>query len=345
MAYIINSRSDPNYPEFVPFVNHILGFAGPNPDNTHYHANISGEAVYRLFGQRGTVYFADLQSGFDKVGFADKPGISFPSKRLDDFSIEADGSFEIILSKERPAGHKGNWMQLDPRVNYFFIRCVAYRPDEINPRFAIERLDVHGDLKPFSAEELDKRIRQMIRWFRQTSSVWLKPLKKLKDNNVINQFEVANFGTVGPVHKQVYHFGLFDIQEGEALIIEILVPKCFYWNIEIDDLLFRPIDFVNRQSSLNGHVDRADSDGITRIVMGPQDPGVENWVDTVGVKKGSMLMRWLEADTPPEPKVTKVAFSELDKYLPADTKRVSPVQRREALRKRSAGYQLRHHGW
>lgn len=67
--------------------------------------------------------------------------------------------------------------------------------------------------------------------------------------------------------------------------------------------------------------------------------------DTTGVKEGDIPMRSIESEVTPIPKVTKLALKDLDRYLPKDTKRVFPEQRKAALRVRRTGYQLRHYGW
>jgi len=343
-AYIVCYNADPDYPQFVPLCNQVIRFGAPNPDVTYYIATITGDGTYRFFGNVNTIYAVDWQTGYNYQGFGDKPGETFPTRRLHDYDINPDGSFEILMSEKRPAGHKGNWLKLDPKANFILLRIIAYRPDEINPHLAIERLDSQGPIKPFSPEDMDQRVRRMLRWMQIDSRNYAAAPKRQKEKGNINRLERINFG-VGEVQGQIYYEGLWNLEDDEALLIEVEISKCFYWNIQLSDLVWRTLDFVNRQSSINGYKDRADSDGITRIVVSARDPGVENWADTVGHKEGDILMRWIEAEKPPVPKATKILLKDLDNYLPKDTKRVTPEQRQAALRARRAGYQLRHHGW
>src|SRR3972149_5182952 len=118
----------------------------------------------------------------------------------------------------------------------------------------------------------------------------------------------------------MYIDGLFELNPDEALIYETEVPKqCRYWNIEIIDMLFSVIDYMNRQTSLNGYTARVDKDGKFRAVISATDPGVPNWLDTAGYAKGAMFGRWTECSSYPVPTIKKVKVAEVRQYLPADT--------------------------
>ena len=134
---------------------------------------------------------------------------------------------------------------------------------------------------------------------------------------------------------QVYYDGIHEIDDDEALIIETELPKkCRYWQMLVADDRFSTIDWVNRQSSLNDSQARIDGDGVLRAVISSRDPGVPNWLDKANVPWGVIQMRWNKASDHPDPKIQKVAFSEVRKYLPADTPVVTPAQRKEQLRAR-----------
>jgi hypothetical protein len=68
---------------------------------------------------------------------------------------------------------------------------------------------------------------------------------------------------------------------------------------------------------------------------------VPNWLDKGNVPWGVIQMRWNKASDHPDPKIQKVAFSEVRKYLPADTPAVTPAQRAEQLRARREAAQMR----
>jgi hypothetical protein len=52
------------------------------------------------------------------------------------------------------------------------------------------------------------------------------------------------------------------------------------------------LDYINHQTSLNGTQAQADPDGKIRIVVADRNPGVTNWVETLGHAKGYLQFRW-----------------------------------------------------
>jgi hypothetical protein len=98
---------------------------------------------------------------------------------------------------------------------------------------------------------------------------------------------------------------------------------------------------VNRQSSLNDVQAHIDSDGKFRAVICRLDPGVPNWLDKGDYPWGVIQMRWNHANEYPDPTIQKVPFAEVREHLPADTPVVTPEARREQLRIRREGAQLR----
>ena len=340
-AYILMARSDPDYPEFLPWVNHVHDYGAPNPDATYYYATISGKGVYRIFGYRNTVHWVNFLTGYDYWGFKEKPGKSFPSKQIDDFAINADGSFEIILSQTRPAGHTGNWIKLEPEVDYLVVRQFAYYPDEVDARMGIERLDKTTLPKLHDSNKTEQGIRKIINHLKTSSKAWPSFPGWLKAYP-INTFHVFPLKGTGEAEGQSYYECLYGIPADQAMIIEFKMPKrCFYWNIQINDRLWRTHEYVNRHTCFNGHTDRTDGDGMVRIVVSHRDPGAANWVDACGITEGHILVRFQQADVRPELLTKLIFFDELNQHLPVDTKRVTLEKRDMVLRKWRMARQLR----
>ena len=135
---------------------------------------------------------------------------------------------------------------------------------------------------------------------------------------------------------------MFEIDADEALIVETDIPeRCRYWNFQLADEFWRSIDWVHRQTSLNGHTARLDADGKFRFVVSARDPGVPNWLDTVDHRTGIVYGRWTGCSSTPTPTVQRVAFAEVRKHLPPDTPRIDATQREAAIRERRTGAQLR----
>ncbi len=346
--YPIIFHSDPDHPDMVPFLNATFASMGPNPDNVYYLSAMSGQGVYRVSGDRGSVHLCGLNlsasSGPGKgMWMEDAPGPNVGETDLDAFEIMADGTFEFIISPEKPKGRGPNWMKLDPRTQFFLVRQISYDwLNEVDARIAIERLDTPAPRPRPSAEAIENNMRLAAGYVCNGTRFWLEFMKKLRDERQINTLTTTHQWASGGIISQVYYDGPWHIEEDEALVIESEVPdRCRYWNLQLADPLFCGIDMINRQTSINGFQARLDGDGKFRAVLSHGDPGIPNWLDAGGYRKGSMLGRWLESDSAPQPSVTKVPVASVRDLLPDDTPKVTPEERDHALRARRKAAQLR----
>jgi hypothetical protein len=164
-----------------------------------------------------------------------------------------------------------------------------------------------------------------------------------RTNHGINTLKRSGFmDQGGGVPDQVYYDGIHEIDETEALIIETELPaQCHYWQALVADDRFCTVDWVNHQSSLNDFSAHIDSDGKFRAVISKLDPGVPNWLDKADYPWGVIQMRWYHASDYPDPTIKKVPFSEIRAHIPEDTPVVTHEERKEQLRLRREGAQLR----
>jgi hypothetical protein len=49
----------------------------------------------------------------------------------------------------------------------------------------------------------------------------------------------------------VYTWGIFDIQEDEALILEYDEPQATFWSLQVQDVWTKPINYLDHQSDIN----------------------------------------------------------------------------------------------
>ena len=84
------------------------------------------------------------------------------------------------------------------------------------------------------------------------------------------------------------------------------------------------------------------------MVVGGSDPGIQNWVDTMGLSRGRLACRYdgigdKPFDPAKTPTVLKVKYDALWATLPADTPRFTPKQRDVAIAARRKHLQERCH--
>ena len=142
-GYLSYVTADPDHPEFVPTYNMDFNIAAPNPDYIYSGTPLNGKGIYRLRGLKGNNRFTFMQVTGPLMSDPKKAAASmFNSFRLDQVPGGLDGSFELILSAERPKGYTGNWQFLDPNATGVFMRSVAYDwLHDRDPVVGIERLD------------------------------------------------------------------------------------------------------------------------------------------------------------------------------------------------------------
>ena len=105
-------------------------------------------------------------------------------------------------------------------------------------------------------------------------------------------------------------------------------------SLHLGNYWMESMDFINHQSSLNGHQAVLDADGVFRAVVSRADPGVPNWLDTTGLREGSLIYRWNQADGSPIPRARVVKLDELRSLLPAETRSVTKSERAADVERR-----------
>jgi hypothetical protein len=340
-AYFQYFQSDATHPELMPLWNSVF-LLQPNPDDVYYYAPLDGRLRYRIVGDRGSTYVLHFQFGKGMMGMVYPPGrqLSFFDDR--ELEVGPDGKFEVLVSAEKPANYSGHWHRIDPGTDFTMIRLRSYDwGNEADTRLAIECLDAPAQKKRMSPEEIAERLKGMFtlseRWTRWWFDYQLDLLKRIGTN----VFELNKFEGMG-LQNQYYWSAVFDLGDNDALILETDLPKIRrYWNVQTNDPYFNAVEFVYRQTSLNGHTAAIDADGKFRAVISLKDPGIANWLDPGEFKQGTVFGRWMECDSSPVPILKRVPFAELRAHLPAETPVISAAAREAALRARRIGAQLR----
>lgn len=397
--------ADPSFPA----VRHVLHLMNKgtidNPDAIYFAAAINGRESYVLRGQVGDsahwhgerpaasgpkapqYLIFELSSGVlagDSGSLTElRPGVKAQTGRLDstELAVEPDGSFEILLAPERPAGHRGNFIptgrktrrpnpddpdgSLDRYADYLSGRQLFHdwereRPSELT----LERLDADGQAPAAytpeaAAAELRRAgalIRGQMHFWNEFNTVLLetygrrdgKEGERFMPRNAFNAVNAASVATGGGQSTNLYAGGVWELGPDEALVIEIRVPRApQYTGFGLANLWGESLDFANHQSSLNGHQAEADGDGAVRFVLAHRDPGVPNWLDTTGHPEGYMSPRWTYSEKPepedwPTVSAHKVTFDAIRAQLPSSVRTVSPGERAERIRVRRQHVQRRY---
>jgi hypothetical protein len=335
---------DPNLPDFVQTVTNVMNSVGVNPDFIYGYTPIDGAGTYRLSGRRGDAVFVLFDFAAGGLGVHDALGPSVGTLDIDKCRIGADGSFDVLLSADRPAGYAGDWFRLDPRATTASVRRAYYHwGEERDTCIAIERIDRPIAQRRLEAGEIAKRLELLAGFVGRYVEFALRYGKRQREQGFINKLEHDDWAGRGGLEGQHYYQGIFRIRPHEALILETELPeRVRYWNIQLNDPLWNTVDWFNHQSSLNARQAVLDEDGRFRAVIALEDPGIPNWLDPGGHGEGSLMLRWTEASSGPEPTLKLVQLADLGAHLPKNTPAVTLAMRQESLRRRRRGAQLRH---
>ncbi len=349
------------HPAFVRYGDDAIRTSLDCPDGFNlYWAFVRDDLDYRICGRAGTERYV----GFQLVGEGPALiGRTLRSAALHEFEVSDDGTFEISLSPRR---HEGNWLELLPGTRMVFLRQFQYDWDsEEMSHVRIERVgSADGPLGPGSPAHVGPAdgplgpgsplglpdclapvptpgaVRDQLAALGDFVGDWASFRVEMVDSfrragvNVAIEPELSP--AIGGNLQQVATNMYFKVGADEALVIELEPPRAHYWSVCLGNAWYQLIEYSHHQTSLNGSQAGVDADGRCRFVLAHGDPGVANWLDPAGHTEGVVVFRWLLAEQAPLPSTMLVPRSEIDRYLPAGTARVTPQQRQDAIERRVA---------
>lgn len=338
-AYLTHLWAEPDHPAFLPSVGYYQMYGSPNPDTVYRNAAIDGTGEYLISGHRGTAPEASIMP----FGRPIAGGLqTFPAFDLDDLAISDDGTFEVVLGAA-PRALARNWWRLDPDMRTLMLRSVSDRwGSHTDPRLAIVRLDTAPRRARTDPRVLESKFRSYATIAERMVMSGVNRVATLRRDGVVNALTTVDYSAGGGgLADQWYQEGCFSLGDGEVLLIETALDSAYQgFSLSLTDAAFSTIDWTNAQSSLN-RTQAAIDDGVLRIVVAADDPGVVNWLDTTGHRFGVLQFRWSGMPSAPDSKMRVVPLNALSVALPPSTRHVTPAERAATIRARQIGSQLR----
>ena len=303
---------------------HLLDWGAASPDGVYRRAMVRDDCTYRVWGQLGNAsYFSmDLRHSTPKLTLA-----------RSDIDIDSDGNFEIFLGGE---SRKGQWFPLHPGTSgittrEFFDDWQAAQ----RSRLRIECLDRRTTPRSeFTFARVAAAFDVVSDWILEGAvRFWMKRSIDLGEK-ALNKFspELARSETMLPTTTT----GLWRLAPDEVLVIEFQDPMADFWGLQLASSLWHTLDYANRPTSINQAQLEPDLDGVFRVVLSPQDPGLYNWLDTMGLEHGIMILRLCSAARASVPNTRLLKAADVANGLPA-ARRCSPDERHAQLTDRREG--------
>jgi hypothetical protein len=335
-------HADPDHPEFTRMMDLRERWGLDNPDCLYLFASVRGGAEYRVCGDPGTAAHLDLQVNAGHYAMGAVEGVrTIGSLAGHQIERARDGTIDVRLGG---APAERNWIPLAADAEFVLFRQLFLDWEAETPaRITIERLGGPVSEPRVAPAEVAARMDRLRSWLRDGGRLW-ENLSRVMLSIPPNTLRVAapersaeHSGTAD----QVYAMGNFTCGPDEAVLLEYTPPACRYWGVSLATWWWEAIDFCTRQSSLNAHQARLDADGVFRAVIAHRDPGVPNWLDTAGHERGTLIARFLLAETAPSPSLRRVKLESVRSELPADTPPTTPEEREASLARRRRAVWLR----
>jgi hypothetical protein len=113
------------------------------------------------------------------------------------------------------------------------------------------------------------------------------------------------------------------------MILTVPASDAPYLGFQIGSLWYISLDYIHHQTSLNNTQAQVDPDGHVRIVISHRNPGVTNWIETLGRTRGILQFRWQRIDrelaAADGPTAQVVPFDQVAEALPFhESNRITP---------------------
>ena len=330
-----------DFPYFVQSTGPYTKMGLDNPDTLYFHAYLRDDAEYVVTGRRGStadLSFQVLKGDYSPVEVPDSLS-AFDDRAIE---IDADGTFTLRFG---PSGDGRNAFRLGAGSSMLLVREVySDWAAERRGTISIRREDRAGCAPPAPGSDvlakrygvagkiLLSRLRTFLafpEWFYLKEPVNTMTPPRPTPGGLATQFSSA---------------GHFDLGEDQAMIVTVpaagreVAP---YQGIQLGSMWYVSLDYINHQTSLTADQATIDPDRRLRFVISERDPGVANWLELTGRRRGYVQIRWqrLTRDLTDEdgPRVEVVLVSRIAERLPYfDQAKVSPPEWRERIAARQA---------
>jgi len=305
-----------------------------NPDSVYRVIPISGDERYEI---RGRVGANRMTENYFTLWDPNMGTVAVLNGRT--MEVDADGSF-VITVDSGPADGRPNHVQTTPEAHEFYIRDVLLNWDRDDPNhLSVQRLGPEPATPPRTLDEQADATAAMMAYFANFTGKLSHGVYKLAPNN----FNLAwSADRVGAMRNQVYVMGRFELNPGEAFVVDVSDGGAEYFTVPLSNIWGTTLEIVNRTGSLNKAQSVPNEDGTYTYVIAPTDPGVANWIDSDGLHEAILTLRMAEfgGDGPTKDLGARgrvVKLDDLDKEVPW-LRRVSTAERAAELAERRAAY-------
>ena len=269
-----------------------------NPDYVYCGARLDPDATYVL---RGALADAHM------IGFGTFSGaLGTPKGLIRDgylessaLALDADGAFEITISqREAP----GNWLPMGPATNALNARqTLLRRATEHQAPMELVRLGDAPKPPPLDPAHFARGIERAGAALAGTVKQFLAWTASFEaQKHEIEAIDPRLLAVAQGDPNTSYNYSYWELTDDEAFVIAFTPPACEYWNLQIGNHWLESLDFMAFRTHVNHETAELDASGDVRIVVAGRDPGVPNWLETAGHRRGALALRFVGAREIPQ---------------------------------------------
>lgn len=346
-AAIALTNIDPNHPKVVNALappHQWFGINVPghrlvldNPDTTYRTIPIDPTASYLITGKVNKENPVDFS-----MSLWDRSNATLAIFTLGNLVTDAEGNFTVTVDSSAGSG-TGNHFQLGSTAASIFVRdTVSHWGVQQFTTLRVDRVGGATPPPPRTADELAQALPVAITGLGRTGFLRFTQLSYAQPINTFPQLSLGGSG--GRLATQAATYSAFALGDDEALVVTVSLGGAKYFIMPAYTRWMTTTDYVNHTQTLNNAQADPNPDGTFTFVVSPTDPGVYNWIDTVGLNEGLLNPRWqaLPEGAAPSIQGQLVKLADLAGVLPSTMKMVTPEERQAQLKTRAESFAPRY---
>ncbi len=267
------------------------------PDTIYRQFSVTPGASYRITGTRGEAPYISFTAY--RASLEDRLVADLHDGQL---AIEADGTFALTVGSE---GGGENHLAITDDTAFVIIREYCHdRTHGQHATFSVEqRTPTPGHRPELDAPSLEVALAFMGFGLRFSNDATVRLSTLLRDRpNTMSEAAAELVSEMAGTPHNHYQLCYVQLEEGQALQLELDPPRCRYWSVHLNNWWLESPEFRDGQRvCINDAQALRNDDGSVTMLVGPDDPGSGNWLDTKGRRETILLARYLlpEAELPP----------------------------------------------
>lgn len=272
------------------------------PDTIYHQFSVARGGSYRITGTRGESPYISFTAY--RAGVVDRVVADLHDGEI---KIDLDGHFSLDVGGPAQAT---NWLDLGDDAAFVIIREYTHdRIDGVKATFEVEqRTPELGHRPELDSDRLTGVLGLLgmgLTWV-NAATVGLSEELRLRPN-VMNEAGAELVSEMAGTPHNHYQLCYVQIAPGQALELELSPPACRYWSVHLNNWWLESPEFRDGQSvCINDAQAVREADGTIKMLVGPDDPGAGNWLDTKGRTETILLARYLLPEDELPPIVTNV---------------------------------------